>query len=123
MASAVELMHRFPEVIPEEQVPRLGIGLNAGLAYVGKVGEGEVSDFTALGDTVNTASRLQNEAKPGEIIVSDELYQAAEINHHNIEERILHFRGRKQPVAVRVLKFDDPESRNGPLEDGASSSY
>ena len=37
---------------------RLGIGLDVGRAYVGNVGSGEVKDFTALGDVVNTAARL-----------------------------------------------------------------
>ena len=36
--AASELMRCFPEVMPEEEVPRLGIGLNAGLAFEGKVG-------------------------------------------------------------------------------------
>ena len=40
----------------------VGIGINSGQAYVGKVGTGEVNDFTALGDTVNTAARLQGHA-------------------------------------------------------------
>jgi len=44
--------------------PRLevGIGLDVGPAYVGIVGEGEIRDFTAIGDVVNTASRLQGVA-------------------------------------------------------------
>ena len=40
----------------------LGVGLDVGRAYVGNVGSGEVKDFTALGDVVNTAARLQSAA-------------------------------------------------------------
>ena len=43
----------------------LGVGLDAGVAYVGNVGSGEVKDFTALGDPVNTAARLQSAGEAG----------------------------------------------------------
>ena len=49
----------------------LGIGINFGEAYVGKVGTGDVNDFTVLGDTVSTAARLQAHAKAGEVVVSE----------------------------------------------------
>ncbi|MCH8115024.1 MAG: adenylate/guanylate cyclase domain-containing protein, partial [Chloroflexi bacterium] len=52
----------------------VGIGINSGQAYVGKVGTGEVNDFTALGDTVNTAARLQGHAKAGQVVVSESGY-------------------------------------------------
>jgi len=52
----------------------LGVGLDIGPAYVGNVGAGDVKDFTALGDVVNTAARLQGEAKPGQIVISERLF-------------------------------------------------
>ncbi len=106
VAAAAELMRRFPEVLPDEATPRLGIGLNAGLAYVGKVGEGEVNDFTALGDTINAAARLQAEAKAGEIIMSEELYGSVAESYPDLEQRVLQLRGRQEPMKVRVLRFD-----------------
>jgi adenylate cyclase len=48
----------------------LGIGLDFGLAHVGNVGSGEVKDFTAIGDVVNTAARLQGVAESGQIVAS-----------------------------------------------------
>ena len=104
VASAVELVRRFQEVIPQEDVPRLGVGLNAGVAYVGKVGQGEVNDFTALGDTVNTAARLQAEAKGSEIVMTDELYGSVSAAYPGLERRVLTLRGREGPVPVRVLR-------------------
>ena len=103
VAAATELMRRFPEVLPEEETPRLGIGLNAGLAYVGKVGEGEVSDFTALGDTINVGARLQAEAKAGEIIMSEDLYESVASAYPDLERRVLHLRGREETTTVRVM--------------------
>ena len=46
----------------EAWVP-VGIGVHTGLSYVGYIGEGDALDFTALGDTVNTAARLTSMAK------------------------------------------------------------
>ena len=51
----------------------LGIGLDYGVAHVGNVGAGEVKDFTAIGDVVNTAARLQGVAGSGEIVLSRRL--------------------------------------------------
>jgi adenylate cyclase len=48
----------------------LGVGLDFGEAFVGNIGERALYDFTAVGDVVNTAARLQGEAGPGEIVVS-----------------------------------------------------
>ena len=42
----------------------VGVAVHAGPAYVGNVGGGGIVDFTALGDTVNTAARLQGAAAP-----------------------------------------------------------
>jgi adenylate cyclase len=49
----------------------LGIGLDVGETFVGNIGHRAVYDFTAIGDAVNTASRLQAEAFGGQIVFSD----------------------------------------------------
>lgn len=85
----------------------LGIGVHSGLAYVGKVGDGEIHDFTALGDTVNTASRLQGEASAGEIILSEEIYKDVFDLYPHLEQRILTLRGKEEPFPARVLKLGD----------------
>ena len=50
----------------------LGVAVNAGVAYVGNVG-GDVLDFTALGDPVNVAARMQQSAAAGELLVAGEV--------------------------------------------------
>ena len=52
----------------------VGVGVDIGPAYVGNVGAGDVKDFTALGDVVNTAARLQGQAAPGQIVISERLF-------------------------------------------------
>ena len=48
----------------------VGVGLDYGEAFVGNIGDRAVYDFTAIGDVVNTAARLQGHAKSGEIVAS-----------------------------------------------------
>lgn len=77
----------------------LGVAVNAGVAYVGNVG-GEVVDFTALGDPVNVAARMQESAAGGELLVADGIDDQL-VAH--APRRKLALRGREQPVDVFVL--------------------
>ncbi len=64
-----KLMEQFGRTIS------FGIGVNCGDAVVGNIGCDFRMDYTAIGDTVNTAARLESRAKPGQILISDKLYQ------------------------------------------------
>ena len=81
----------------------LGIGVHAGVAFAGKVGSEGVYDFTVLGDTVNTAARLQGEAKAGEVLLSDAIYESVAYAYPGLEQKTLTLRGRDEPIAVRLL--------------------
>jgi len=54
---------------------RIRIGLNAGSVIVGSVGANLAMNYTAIGNTVNLASRLQTAAEPGAILVSEVVYR------------------------------------------------
>ncbi len=81
----------------------LGIGIHSGVAYVGTIGD-TVTDFTALGDTVNVTARLASAAAGGEILVSADASALAGLQS-GLEARHLTLRGRQQPLDVRVLRI------------------
>lgn len=81
----------------------VGAGVACGEAYVGNVGEGEVQDFTVLGDVVNVAARLQALAAPGELLVTEEAYAAVRDLYPDAPQRELEVKGKSQPVPARVL--------------------
>lgn len=80
----------------------VGIGLDYGEAFVGNVGERSLYDFTAIGDVVNVASRLQGEAKGGEIVASGRLIERLATP---VGERVeVSLKGKAEPVlAYRVM--------------------
>jgi adenylate cyclase len=75
LAQSRELLAQVGYGSAEGPFVEVGIGLDYGEAYVGNVGERSVFDFTAIGDVVNVASRLQGEAKGGEIVASGRLVE------------------------------------------------
>jgi adenylate cyclase len=85
----------------EPWVP-IGVGVHTGVAFVGRVGEGDACDFTAVGDAVNTAARLASTAGAGELLVSRAAAAAAGLDADGLEARTLELRGRDETVDAVV---------------------
>ena len=89
---------------PSGPIP-VGAAVHTGTAFVGSTGgDGTVSDFTALGDVVNTTARLASEAAAGELLVSVDAIRAADIDATTYETRTLAVRGRTETVEVVALR-------------------
>jgi adenylate cyclase len=86
---------------------KLGIGLDFGTAFVGNVGAGDVKDFTAIGDVVNTAARLQAAAASGEILISSRVQERTGERVTGAEERKLSLKGKSEPETVIVIRVAD----------------
>jgi adenylate cyclase len=88
-----------------DQPLRIGIGLHAGPAIVGEMGFERVSSLTAIGDTVNTASRLESLTKEFavELVVSQELLDRAGLDLSAAARHEVEIRGRQARLAVRAL--------------------
>jgi len=82
----------------------IGAAVNSGLSYVGNVGGEGTVDFTALGDTVNVASRLASVAAAGEVLLSQGVFATVADEFSVQESRTMQLRGREIPFSVRVLR-------------------
>lgn len=77
-----------------------GIGVNCGDAVVGNIGCEFRMDYTAIGDTVNTAARLESNAKPGQILISGEVYEAVKDRVDVTEVGAIPLKGKSKEVFV-----------------------
>jgi class 3 adenylate cyclase/DNA-binding winged helix-turn-helix (wHTH) protein len=78
--AAVELQQHLCEChscagLPPEQAPGIGIGLHTGVVVVGRLGADRQRIYTATGETTALASRLQHQAAPGAILLSEATWQ------------------------------------------------
>lgn len=81
----------FPEI-------GVGMGLHTGEVIVGYIGSDRRSEYTAIGDTVNTSSRLESNARGGEILISDATAKAAHSRYKLKSREPIMVKNRQQPV-------------------------
>lgn len=87
---------------------QVGVGVTTGEVLIGSFGSMLRQDYTAIGDTVNTASRLQGQAGPGEIIVSQFVYDHVKdiVEAEDLGEKPL--KGKGQPLRLwKILKIKE----------------
>lgn len=92
-----------------DQMLKLGIGIHCGPAIVGEMGHGSAMHLTAVGDAVNTASRLESATKDfgAELVVSAEVAERAgpaALAALSWQQETVHLRGKSEPLAVLVAR-------------------
>src|SRR5574342_1138933 len=76
VAAAAKIQELLPELSGRLGVPlQASIGVASGFARVGRLGSDDIKDYTAIGDAVNQAARLQAQAGATEIVVSQDVYR------------------------------------------------
>lgn len=82
-----------------------GVGVNCGEAVVGNIGSDFRMDYTAIGDTVNTAARLEANAKAGQVLVSPSVVKNLEgrVEFKSVGE--ISLKGKSEPMSVYELKL------------------
>jgi len=101
------------------EVPlRMGIGIHAGAVIVGAMGYGGATSVTAVGDSVNTASRLEGLTKDFgcQLVVSDRVAEYAGVDLTAFRREEMEIRGRSESLGVRVIAKarDLPEGLDSP---------
>ncbi|MBV8083212.1 MAG: adenylate/guanylate cyclase domain-containing protein [Chloroflexi bacterium] len=110
---AVEWVKEARKAWPGQEAT-FGVGVNSGPLVAGNMGSQNRMEFTVLGDTVNTASRLSGVAKDDEVIISAATAALMEGSGAKIEDRgEVRVKGKAEPVKIyAVLGFGDP----GPVQ-------
>ncbi len=93
-----KLMARFGKSVS------FGIGVNCGAAVVGNIGCEHRMDYTAIGDTVNTAARLESNAARSQILISEAVYKALEGRINASEIGVIPLKGKTKDVFVYQLE-------------------
>ena len=93
----------YHETVPADERLQFGIGVHTGEAVVGNVGSPERLDYTAMGDSVNLAKRLQEVAAPMQILISDATYQLIRDQVEVRELEPIQVKGRSQYTKVFEL--------------------
>ena len=100
-------LDNFNKKMNEDGFPKLniGIGINYGKVICGNIGSEQQMNYTVIGDTVNLASRLCSAAKPGEIIISDSVYNSLKNKNGFNPNDDLILKGKTKPVKNWKYKF------------------
>ncbi len=99
--AAIAMQKAAAQLVKKEgQQMQYGIGINTGFAVIGNIGSTKRLEYTAIGDTVNLASRLCSTAKANEILISLETYNMVKEHIKTEKYGTITVKGRKQPVEV-----------------------
>jgi len=113
-----DLLKRYSEKLKVQGIDfNMRIGLNTGLVVVGRIGDDLTMEYTAMGDTVNLASRMESTAQPGMIQVSENTYRLTEGYFDFKPLGEIEVKGKEKPVkAYQLLGVGSVKTRLGVAE-------
>lgn len=115
-------MKRQSDILEEKCIAKFGIGvkfgvgINCGPAVVGNIGSEMLRlDYTAIGDTVNLSARLESNAKPGQILISSNVYEHVQGLFEIQDMGEIKVKGKEKPVQVYEV-IGELSAGRGPQE-------
>ncbi|MBI4738954.1 adenylate/guanylate cyclase domain-containing protein [Candidatus Woesearchaeota archaeon] len=94
--AALEIQHE----IKKWRKISVGIGIHTGTAVVGNIGSKHKLDYTAIGDTVNTAARLEGQTSAGDVVVSTAIYEKVKGSFPTKHHEEVTLKGKALPVEI-----------------------
>jgi PAS domain S-box-containing protein len=95
----------YHQSMGEERTLSFGIGIHVGEAVVGNIGMSDRMDYTAIGDTVNLAKRIQENTPGNKILISDDVYRAVNGSIKGMFFKEMKVKGREQLVKTYELQI------------------
>ena len=86
---------------------KIRIGINTGFCTVGNFGSNDRVDYTAIGSSVNLASRLEHAALPGTILVSEETFLLMKEHFSFAKEKKIDVKGLGRKISCHEVDIED----------------
>jgi len=117
--AAVQMQKSLEELNRVSGKPPLniGIGIHTGEAVVGFLGTERRMDYTAIGDTVNVASRLTSQAGPAQIVISNATFKQIGHEISCCPMLPMKLKGRDEPIDVHEVLWREPLPENRTVKD------
>ncbi len=95
-------MVEFYQKTPEKSSPSIyfGVGINTGIALVGNIGAQWLHQYTAVGDSINVASRICSYARPGEVLIGPNTYTYISNRVTTFALPPMKFKGKSQEITI-----------------------
>jgi adenylate cyclase len=101
VAAALEIEAEMPALSERFGVElRAAIGIASGWAHVGRLGSGEGKDYTAIGDVVNLAARLEGKARGGEVVIDEPVFRQVAAQYPHVAPELVELKGFDEEVTA-----------------------